>query len=194
MPELSRAPTDEDVAKARESFERKVQATTEGLEATRPRRDWYLWAIGPYGWAYNSPTDVIHVGEYFYVIVYAWFNPYPSDPQRPSACELVTSMACTLDIEICTMDVCNVRKAPPDFNVQHHVELQRGQCWYYELFQFYAAAGTEGLYDMNIVAHVTGCNGKITPYAAFADNVVDVVPDTFDNPSGMPTKFLIVSA
>jgi hypothetical protein len=195
MPDLSRAPTEDDIAAAKAEFEAGARSKLElGLEATRPRRDWYLVAIGPHGWAYQSATDVIRVGEYFYVIVFVWFNPWPSDPERPSACELVTSMACTIDIDICTMDVCNVRKGPTDFNVRRQVELVRGQCWYYEYFTFYADYGSEGLYDMNITAVVTGCNNKITPYAGFADNVIDIVPDSFDNPSGMPTKFLITSA
>jgi hypothetical protein len=195
MTEVSRAPTEEDVAAAKADFETRVEAAMDlGLEATRPRRDWYLAAIGPYGWAYGSPTDVIRVGEYFYVIVWVWFNPWPSDPQRPSACELVTSMACTVDIEICTMDVCNVRRGPADLNTTRQIQLVRGQCWYYEVFSFYAQPGWEGLFDMNITARVTGCQNKITPYAGFADNVTDIVPDSFDNPSGMPTKFLITSA
>jgi len=193
MPDLSRAPTPEDIEARKAEFVKSYESSMEqpALQATRPRKDWYLWAFGPYGWAYNSPTDVIRVGEYFYVIVFVWFNPYSPDPQRPSACELVTSMACTCDIEICTMDVCRVRPAT-QFNVTHSVDLVRGQCYYTEIFSFYAAPGSEGLYDMNITAAVVGCNHKITPYAGFADNIIDVVPDTFDNPSGMPTKFLIV--
>jgi hypothetical protein len=195
---VSQQPTEEDIAAHEATLGRLIEAATEEIRAqppeielARPEIEWNLWAIGPATWpAYGGgPTKVVRVGEWFYLTVVLWLNPFPS-PGLPSACERVSTTACDYVIRLCTMDLCRVTTGPAGLNSTATVDLVAHQCYYFKTFYWQAQAGWEGLFEMNIAAWIRGCNGKVTPYAGFVTRVYDITSDIFyPTPPGQPPRW-----
>jgi hypothetical protein len=194
---VSPRPTDEDIAVHQDEVSRKIEAAAAEARAqaepelARPETEWNLWAIGPATWpSYGGgPTKIIRVGEWFFIDVVVYLNPYPYGG-LPSACERISTSACDILIRLCTMDLCRVTAGPPELNAQETVNLVGRQCYYVKTFYWYAQAGWEGLYEMNIAAWIRGCDGKVTPYAGFVTRVYDITSDIFYPwPPGQPPRW-----
>jgi hypothetical protein len=136
------------------------------------------------------PHKVIRVGESFSVAVVIWLSPTFIIPGGPgiSVCDLISGLACDFHITYCTNDMCNLRQAPLFSIADQVVAMIPGQCYYVDTQTFTATTGTEScIYEMNICARMTGCNGAPMPLAGFVTEVFDYDVDLFYPPAPGPS-------
>ncbi|HMT20279.1 MAG TPA: hypothetical protein PKE20_03380, partial [Promineifilum sp.] len=145
------------------ALESKVQAViSEGKqkrqaeaqqEIAEPQGWWNLWARGPFQYTAPGgpllPHKVIKVGESFYVATVLWLSDVVLTPGGPTVCDLISNLACDFELEYCTNDLCDFRKATRfSRSVKHPLIPDR--CYYINVQRFTAAAGDEScIYEMN---------------------------------------------
>ena len=185
-------------------IEQKVRAAVEegsrriAAELAEPAGWWNLYAYGPFQAMGPGgplrPHKIIKAGETFFVSTVIWFSPIGVTPEGVSPCQLITNLGCDVIIDYCTGDICNWTKAPDQYSPRGiKMSLRPDQCWYIDTRRFVATAGTESLYEMNIMGRVTGCvPGARPPIAGFVTAVYDFDADVFyprGGPAGQPPRW-----
>jgi len=177
--------------------EQKVRAAVEeGSRRVRPELAeaqgvWNLYAYGPIQVPAAGgpllPSRIIKVGETFQIVTVVWFNNLPAGGFA-NPCAMITNLGCHIILDYCTGDLCKWAQAPAAYRpASVTIPLVPNQCWYVDVQTFTAAAGTEGLYEMNIMGHVTGCApGAKPPLAGFVTAVRNLDADTFYPPAAPP--------
>jgi hypothetical protein len=165
------------------------------LEIAEPEGWWNIWAMGPFQVTAIGgpllPHKVIRVNETFSVAVVVWLSPTFIIPGGPgiSVCQFISSLACDFRIDYCTNDMCALQPEPLFSPKDIIITTTPNQCFYVDTQTFTAQPGTEScIYEMNICARMTGCNGAPMPMAGFVTEVFDFDADTFyPPPGGTPT-------
>ena len=177
--------------------EARVQAAIDegskrvSAEIAEPQDWWNIWAMGPFQVTGVGgpllPHKVIRVGETFSVAVVIWLNPNFILPAAPgvSVCQFISSLACYFEIDYCTVDMCRLIAAQQFSPKGIEIQTVANQCFYVDTQTFTAGPGTEScIYEMNICAHMVGCNDAPMPLAGFVTEVFDFDPDLFYPPPG----------
>jgi len=169
---------------------RAKQQSEVGVELAEPEGWWNLWAFGPFQITAPGgplrPNKIVKVGESFYVATVLWLSDVVLTPGGPTVCDLISNLACDFELEYCTNDLCDFRKAARFSRSVTH-PLVPDQCYYINVQRFTAVAGDEScIYEMNICGRITGCRGGRPPLAGYASAVYDFDADLF-YPAGGPT-------
>jgi hypothetical protein len=173
------------------------------LEIAEPEGWWDLYALGPFQFTGVGgpllPHKVIKVGESFYVATVLFLNPFLVLPGGVTVCQLISNLACDFQLEYCTADMCRVVRSGQFSRGPVAVPLEGDDCFYVDVQQFTATAGTEScIHEMNICARITGCREQVQapPLAGHATAVVDFDPDLILNLGAprlerMPIRFQV---